>query len=111
MKCLTTSCVYLADSHVGTLLYAWHIYVVVASRGNEWSTEYWLEHYLNEKQTLNVSIRDSEGNDFSIGSMVIKGEYLTHVSYAPKKKCSVFEDYRPGRTVCHYINLVIGTSL
>ena len=43
--------------------------------------------------------------------MVIKGEYLTQVSHARKKKGYVFEDYRPGQIVYHYTNLVIGTNL
>ena len=43
--------------------------------------------------------------------MVIKGEYLTHVSDAWKKNGYVFEDYRPGQIVYHYTNLVIGTNL
>ena len=53
----------------------------------------------------------SEGNDFPIGSMVIKREYLTQVSHARKKKGYVFEDYKLGQIVYHYTNLVIGTNL
>ena len=63
------------------------------------------------KQTLIVSLSKSEGNDFPIGSMVIKGEYLTQVSHAQNKKGYVFEYYRPGQIVYHYINLFIGTNL
>ena len=84
---------------------------MVSQRDNEWNTDYWLVHCLDGKQTLIVSLRDSEGNDFPIGSMVIKGEYLTWVSHARKKKGYVFEDYRLGKIVYHYTNLVIGTNL
>ena len=69
---------------------------------------HWL---LDGKQTLIVSLSDLEGNDFPIGSMVIKGEYLTQVSHARKKKGYVFEDYRLGQIVYHYTNLVIGSNL
>jgi len=84
---------------------------VVSPRDNEWHTDYWLARCLDGKQTLIVSLSDSEGNDFPIGSMVIKGEYLTQVSHARKKKGYVFEDYRLGQIVYHYTNLVIGTNL
>ena len=43
--------------------------------------------------------------------MVIKGEYLTQVSHARKKKGYVFEYYRPDQIVYHYTNLVIDTNL
>ena len=43
--------------------------------------------------------------------MVIKGEYLTQVAHAWKKKGYVFEDYRPDQIVYHYIDLVIGINL
>ena len=84
---------------------------MVSLRDNEWHTYYWQAHCLDGNHTLIVSLSDSEGNDFPIGSMVIKGGYLTHVSHARKKKGYVFEDYRPGQIVYHYTNLVIGTNL
>ena len=70
-----------------------------------------MTHCLDGKQILIVSLSDSEGNEFPIGSMVIKGEYLTQVSHTWKKKGYVFEYYRPGQIVYHYTNLVIGTNL
>ena len=84
---------------------------MVSLRDNEWHTDYWLAHCLDVKQTLIVSLSESKGNDFPIGSMVIKGEYLTQVSHAQKKKGYVFEDDRLGQIVYHYTNLVIGTNL
>ena len=83
---------------------------MVSLRGNEWHNDYWLTCCLDGKQTLIVSLSDSEGNDFPIGSMVIKGEYLKQVAHARKTKGYVFEDYRLG-LVYHYTNLVIGTNL
>ena len=72
---------------------------------------YWMEHFFDEKQTLNVSLMESKGNYLPIGLMVIKGEYLTQISHAPKKKGYVFEYYRLGQIVYHYTNLVIGTNI
>ena len=72
---------------------------MISLRGNEWHIDYWLERCLDGKQTLIVSLSDSEGNDFLIGSMVIKGEYLTQVSHAQNKKGYVFEYYRPGQII------------
>ena len=66
---------------------------------------------MDGKQTLIVSLSDFEGNDFPIGSMVIKGEYLTQVSHTRKKKGYLFEYYIPSEIVYHYTNLVIGTNL
>ena len=42
---------------------------------------------------------DSEGIDFPIGMMVIKGEYQTQDEMAWKKKGYVFEYYRR----CHFL--------
>ena len=70
--------IYLVYSHVVTsFCLAGHIYAVVAPKGNEWGTDYWLARCLEGKQTLNVSVTDSEDIHFLVGSMVIKGEYLT----------------------------------
>ena len=66
---------------------------------------------MDGKQTLIVSLSDSEGNDFPIGSMVINEEYLTQVSHAQNKIGYVFDDYKPGQIVYHYTNFVIGTNL
>ena len=70
-----------------------------------------MTHFLDGKQTLIVSLSDSEGNDFPIGLIIIKGESLTKVSHTWKKKGYVFEYYRPGQNVYHYTNLVISTNL
>jgi hypothetical protein len=84
---------------------------VVAPKYNEWGTNYWLAHFLEGKQTLIVSLMDSKGNQFLIGSMVIKGEYLTQDERTWKKCGYVFQDYRPGESIYHFTNLVIGTNL
>ena len=63
---------------------------MVSLRDNEWHTDYWLARCLDAKQTLIVWLSDSKGNDFPIGLMVIKGEYLTQVSHARKKKVMYF---------------------
>ena len=63
---------------------------MVSLRGNEWHTKYWLAHCLDGNQTLIVSLRDSEGNDFPIGSMVIKEEYLTQVPMHQRNKVMYF---------------------
>ena len=44
---------------------------------NEWGSEYWLERSLEGKQTILEPITYDENIEFPIGSMVIKGEYLT----------------------------------
>ena len=61
-------------------------------KGNEWGIDYWLACCLEGKHTLNVSPTDFEGIHFSIGSMVIKGEYLRLDERTQKKKGYVFED-------------------
>ena len=88
-----------------------HIYAVVFVKGNEWGTYYWMERCLEGNNTLNVSLRDSEGIHFLIGSMVIKGEYLTLDERTRKKKGYLFEDCRPCHFVYHYTNLIIGTNI
>ena len=88
-----------------------HIYGVVSPKGNEWGTNYWIARCLEGKHTLNVSVTDSKGIHFLIGSMVIKGEYPTLHERTRKKKGYVFEDYRPCHFVYHYTNLIIGTNI
>jgi hypothetical protein len=99
------------DSCVGTPFFAGNIYTVVSPRGNEWGTDYWLAHCLEGKKTLMRSVTDSEGIEFMIGSMVIKGEYLTQDERTWKKGGYVFQYYRPGEVVYHFMNLVVGTNL
>ena len=43
-------------------------------------------------------------------SMVAKGEYLTHDNNARKKGGYVYRDYKPGASVYHFTNLIIGTN-
>jgi len=57
------------------------------------------------------SVTDPEGIELSIGSMVIKEEYLTWDERTRKKGCYVFQDYRLGEVVYHFMNLDIGTNL
>jgi hypothetical protein len=65
------------DSHVGTPFFTGHIYTVLSPRGNEWGIENWLARFLEGKKTLMLSVTDSKGIEFLIGSLVIKREYIT----------------------------------
>ena len=58
-----------------TSIFLRHIYEMVFPWGNEWGTKFWMEHWLEGKTTLDVSLMDFEGIYFPIGMMVIKGEY------------------------------------
>ena len=58
-----------------------------------------------------MSMTDDESNHFPIGSMVVKGEYLTHDNNARKKGGYVYRDYKPGASVYHFTNLIVGTNL
>ena len=54
---------------------------------------------------------DDENNYFPIASMVVKGEHLTHDKNERKKSGYVYSDYKPGASVYHFTNLIIGTNL
>ena len=58
---------------------------MVAPKNNAWGSDYWLAHYLDGKQTLLEPVIDDEDNEFPVGSMVIKGEYLTLATQQKKK--------------------------
>ena len=58
---------------------------MVASKDSEWGGDYWFAHCIEGKQTLIMSMIDDENNHFLIGSMVVKGEYLTHDNNARNK--------------------------
>ena len=45
------------------------------------------------KKNLNASLTDNEGIEFPIGSMVVKGEYLTLDGKSRKTSGYVFMDY------------------
>jgi hypothetical protein len=57
------------------------------------------------------SVIDSEEIEFSIGSMVIKGEYLTQDKITRKKGSYVFQYYKPGQGLYNFTNFIIGTNL
>jgi hypothetical protein len=57
------------------------------------------------------SVTDSQGIEFLIGSMVIKGEYITHDERTQKKGGYVFQDYKSSQFVYYFTNLVIGIDL
>jgi hypothetical protein len=65
---------------------------VVSPTGNEWGTDYWMKHCLEGKHTLMRSVT-YEGIEFPIGSMVIKGEYLTQDEIKQNKGGYVFQYY------------------
>ena len=70
-----------------------------------------MAHCLDGKQTLLEPVIDDEDNEFSVGSIVIKGEYLTLATQQKKKYGYVYQDYKPGAIVYHYTNLIVGTNI
>ena len=74
---------------------------------NEQGGDYWLAWYLDEKQTFNISITNDEKNHILVGSMVVKGEYLTEENNIGKKGEYIFIDYKSGASVYHFRNLII----
>ena len=46
-----------------------------------------------------------------MGSMVIKGEYLTLDTQQKKKDGYVYQHYKPGAVVYHFTNLIVGTHI
>lgn len=49
--------------------------------------------------------------NFSMGSMVIKGRYMTLATQQKKKDGYVYQDYKKGVGVYHFINLIVGTHI
>jgi hypothetical protein len=74
---------------------------VVAPKSNAWGSDYWLACCLDGKQTLLELGVDDEDNEFSVGSMVIKGEYLTLTTQQKKNDGYVYLDYKQGVIVYH----------
>ena len=84
---------------------------MVAPKNNAWGSDYWLVHCLDGKQNLLEPVIYDEDNEFPVGSMVIKGEYLTLTTQQKKKHGYVYQDYKPGAIVYHYTNLIVGTNI
>ena len=97
--------------HISDLVQIGHIYAVVASKDNEWGTDYWLARCIRGKQILNGSLIDDEGNEFPIGLMVVEGEYLTLDGKSRRTSGHVFMDYRPGYVVYLFTNLIVATNI
>ena len=72
-----------------------HIYAVVAPKNNAWGSNYWLACCLDGKKTLLYPIIDDENNEFSMGTMFIKDEYLKLATQLKNKDGYVYQDYRP----------------
>ena len=85
-----------------------YINAAVSTKNNEWGSDYWLDNFLQGKQTILEPITDDENIEFPTGSMVIKAKYLTLVSQQKRKGGYVYQDYRPGVVVYHFTNLVVG---
>ena len=81
---------------------------MVSPKNNEWGSNYWLARCLEGKQTILEPITNDENIEFPTGSMVIKGEYLTLAAQQNRKGGYVYQDYRQGAIVYHFINLVFG---
>jgi hypothetical protein len=90
---------HLVESLFGTPFFAGHIYTMVSPRDNQWGTDYWLERCLERNQTLMQLVTNCEGIEFPIGSMVIKGEYLTQDEGTQNKGGYLFQYYKPGQVV------------
>ena len=78
--------IYLQSYYVG------NIYAVVATKDSEWGGDYLLECCIEGKQTLIMSMTHDENKHFPIGSMDVKGEYLTQDNHARKKGGYVYRD-------------------
>ena len=84
---------------------------MVAPKNNEWGSDYWLARCLEGKQIILEPVTDDENIEFPIGSMVIKGEYLTLAAQQKRKTWYVYRDYSAGAIVYHFTNLVVGTNI
>ena len=93
------------------LYFSRHIYALISSKDNEYGGDYLLELHLEGKKTLNISITNDENNHFPVGSMVVKGEYLTQDNNARKKGGYVFRDEKSAASAYYFTNLTIGTNL
>ena len=87
-----------------------HIYSGLP-KDNEWDTNYLLACCLEGKKTLNVSLTNDECNLLLIGLMVIKRVYLAQNDKTWEKDGYLFEYYRLGTSIYHFMNIVIGTNL
>ena len=70
-----------------------------------------MAHCIEGKKTLNMSMTYDEDNHILIRSMVVKGEYLIQENNARNKLGYVYMDYKPGTSVYHFTNLIIGINL
>ena len=72
---------------------------------------YWLAQCIRDKQILNESLIDDEGNGFPIGWIVVKGECLTLDGKSRRTIGHVFMDYKPCFMVYHFTNLIFGMNI
>ena len=84
---------------------------MVSPKNNAWGSDYWLACFLDGKQPLHEPVIDNADNEFMIGSMVIKGEYLTLTTQQKKKDSYAYQDYNPRDVVYHFTNLIVNTNI
>ena len=84
---------------------------MVAPKNNAWGSDYWLALFSYGKQILLKLVIDDENNEFSMGSMVIKSEYLKLATQQKKKDGYAYQDYKPRVVVYHFTNLIVGTNI
>ena len=58
---------------------------MVSPKNNEWGYDYWLDHFLEGKQTILEHVTNDENIEFPTGSMVIKGEHLIFTAQQKRK--------------------------
>ena len=84
---------------------------MVSPKNNAWGSDYWLARCLDGKQIILEPVIDDEDNEFPVGSMVIKGEYLLLATQQKNKDGYVYQDYKLGVVVYQFTNLIVGTNI
>ena len=84
---------------------------MVSTKNNEWGYDYWLECFLEGKQTILEPVTDDENIEFPIGLILIKGEYMTLPTQQKRNGGYAYRYYRPGEIDGHHWQHIFNTYL
>ena len=86
------------------------VFAVIAEEGNEEEVDYYLLLCTKTKHSLEASIMDDYGIDYSRGDMVVEGKYYV-LGKTRSTKFLLYEQYQWKKKYVQYSHLVIGTRL
>ena len=100
----------LEHNHLSDLLQPGHVFALVAPKGNDEKSDYWLARCVRGKKKLTQPITDDDGFTYPIGSVVVAGTWLG-IYMLRRNGIPAFKDYQKHKVILIYSHLIIATNV